>query len=170
MDLSSGRLVRSNPALREMLGYGEDELRGMRPDDLAHPDDLETGTMPHERLLAGELDHYRTEKRYVRKDGRVLWGRLTASLVREGGVSFLVLVIEDATERNDLVVAVSKHMCRVTIAALGLRTLPIPLVLAPVAINLAWHHRHDTDKAHTWLRTQVREALQAISRLANGIQ
>lgn len=102
VDLSSGRLVRSNPALRAMLGYGEEELRGMRPDDLAHPDDLETGTTPHEGFLAGELDHYRTEKRYVRKDGRVLWGRLTASLVREGGVSFLVLVIEDATERKVL--------------------------------------------------------------------
>jgi len=51
--------------------------------------------------------------------------------------------------QSDLVVAVSEQMCRATIVALGLRTLPIPLVLTPVALNLAWHHRYDSDKAHT---------------------
>lgn len=64
--------------------------------------------------------------------------------------------------RSDLVVAVPERMCRPTVAALGLRTLAVPLDLAPARINHAWHHRYDTDKAHAWLRTQVREELQAI--------
>ncbi len=53
-------------------------------------------------------------------------------------------------------------MCHATIAVLKLRTLPIPLILAPIAFNLAWHRRYDTDKTHTWLRNQVREALRGI--------
>ncbi|MDQ6669897.1 MAG: LysR family transcriptional regulator [Chloroflexota bacterium] len=64
--------------------------------------------------------------------------------------------------QSDLVVAVSEQMCRVTLAVLNLRTLPIPLILAPIPLNLAWHRRYDTDKAHTWLRNQVREALRGI--------
>ncbi len=102
VDLSSGRLVSSNPALRAMLGYGEEELRTMGPADLTHPNDLGTAETPYEGLLDGERDHYRTEKRYLRKDGRVLWVRLTASLVREGDARFLVLVVEDGTERKAL--------------------------------------------------------------------
>jgi DNA-binding transcriptional LysR family regulator len=62
---------------------------------------------------------------------------------------------------SDLVVAVSEHLCRPMVTAFGLRTLPIPVDLPPVPLNQAWHHRYDTDLAHTWLRTQVRAVIRA---------
>jgi len=66
--------------------------------------------------------------------------------------------------QSDLIVVVSARRCRAVIAALRLRTLPIPLALDPVTLNLARHHRYDTDMAHTWLRGKIRAALRAIAR------
>ena len=63
---------------------------------------------------------------------------------------------------SDLVVAVPEYLCGPGTGAPDLRTLPLPLDVLPVAINVAWHQRYDTDKAHAWLRGQVREGLQAI--------
>jgi DNA-binding transcriptional LysR family regulator len=65
---------------------------------------------------------------------------------------------------SDMVVAVPEYMCRPVVRALGLRTVPIPLDLSPVPVIHAWHQRYDSDRAHTWLRGQVRETLQAVCR------
>ncbi len=67
-------------------------------------------------------------------------------------------------QRSDVVVAAPECFGRPTVEALGLRTLPLPIDLPPVPINLAWHQRYDTDRAHTWLRNGVRATLEAILR------
>ena len=67
-----------------------------------------------------------------------------------------------AARQSDCLVAVTGSMCRSTIQSLGLRTLPIPLVLTPVPVILAWPRRYEGDKAHRWLRQQVRQVLQAL--------
>lgn len=67
---------------------------------------------------------------------------------------------------SDLVVAIPEDISRPTLAELRLRSLPIPLDLSPVAINLAWHQRYDDDLAHAWLRAQVREAIEEATRFA----
>lgn len=64
--------------------------------------------------------------------------------------------------QSDLVVAVPQQMCRAVVAALGLQTLPLPLKLAEVPVNHAWHQRYETDNAHIWLRTQVRAAMRTV--------
>lgn len=64
--------------------------------------------------------------------------------------------------RSDLLVTVPAELCAPVAMALGLRTAPIPLELAPVTLIQAWHGRYDTDPAHAWLRSQVRHALGAI--------
>ncbi len=71
---------------------------------------------------------------------------------------------------SDLVVVVPEYICSPTVSTLGLRTLPLPLVAPPVAINQAWHHRYDTDKAHIWLRGQVHDILRALCRSASGVR
>jgi DNA-binding transcriptional LysR family regulator len=68
---------------------------------------------------------------------------------------------------SDLIVAVPEHMCGPTVQAQGLHTLPIPLDLRPVPVIQAWHQRYDSDQAHSWLRDQVRTALQAVGRPAH---
>ena len=67
-----------------------------------------------------------------------------------------------AARQSDCLVAITGSMCRSTIQSLGLRTLPIPLALTPVPVILAWPRRCEGDKAHQWLRQQVRQVMQAL--------
>ena len=92
-----GRFLRCNRYLCEMLGYTEAELTQKTIDELTHPDDLAADKVLRQRLLSGELPHYQTEKRYLRKGGEVLWIRLDAGAVRDaaGAVEYRVAVIED---------------------------------------------------------------------------
>jgi DNA-binding transcriptional LysR family regulator len=68
----------------------------------------------------------------------------------------------DLAARTDLVTAVAEQVCRPAWARLGLLARPFPFAVPPVPVVLTWHHRNDTDPAHTWLRAQVRLALRAI--------
>lgn len=63
---------------------------------------------------------------------------------------------------SDLIAVIPHAMCRATITTLGLRTLAVPLELTPVPIVLAWHQRYENDRAHAWLRAQLRTALEAV--------
>ncbi len=94
-----GRLVQVNRAICEILGYGEAELLGRPLADLTHRDDLELDAEQARCLLAGERSAYQVEKRYLHKSGRVVWGRLSASLVRDdaGRPAWFVDQIQDIT-------------------------------------------------------------------------
>ena len=98
----SGRIIESNPALQQMLGYSATELKRMGFSDLTHPDDLETNLAFHKELVSGNRHWFQMEKRYLCKDHRILWSRLTVSLVRgEGGVPQSVIgMVEDITEQK----------------------------------------------------------------------
>jgi diguanylate cyclase (GGDEF)-like protein/PAS domain S-box-containing protein len=98
----SGRFLRVNAALASMLGRPPAELVGLTTAEVTHPDDRALTTELAGQLLAGELDHYGVEKRYLRPDGSVVWGRLTVAGVRdaEGEVSFLVSHVEDVTAQH----------------------------------------------------------------------
>jgi DNA-binding transcriptional LysR family regulator len=62
-------------------------------------------------------------------------------------------------QQSDLVVLVPERMCRPSLAALGLRTVPVPLELPPSSVITAWHQRYDDDQAHRWLREVVAAAV-----------
>lgn len=100
---AEGRLMDSNPALREMLGYSEEELRGIHFADLTHPEDVAPDAERFEELVAGDIDSFRLEKRYIRKDGSVMWGWLTSSSVPGTGAGpwFMIGMVEDVTERKE---------------------------------------------------------------------
>jgi diguanylate cyclase (GGDEF)-like protein/PAS domain S-box-containing protein len=100
---AEGETLESNSALRRMLGYGEEELRGMTRSDYTHPEDAGRDAQLYRQLLAGERDSFRMEKRYVRKDGSVMWGRLSVSRIEgaEGEPAFAVGVVEDITESRE---------------------------------------------------------------------
>ena len=97
-----GTLLLANPALCFMLGYREDELCGMSCSQFANPEDSQDDWVLFQQLRAGVIDKYSLEKRYVRKHGGQLWGRLNVSLLRNGdGASPLVFAfVEDITERK----------------------------------------------------------------------
>jgi PAS domain S-box-containing protein len=97
-----GRYLRVNQQLCETLGYSREEMLQRKFQDFTHPDDLEACLESVGRLLAGEIDSYTTEKRYLRKDGSVVWGNIAVALSRDddGQPKFLISVIEDITERK----------------------------------------------------------------------
>jgi two-component system, cell cycle sensor histidine kinase and response regulator CckA len=97
-----GRWVRANHALCDMLGYTEEELRGRRFADMTHPDDVGTDMEQLRRLGAGEIGSYHRIKRYVRKDGRVIWVSLGVSAVHDssGNPIYFIGQMEDITLRR----------------------------------------------------------------------
>jgi PAS domain S-box-containing protein len=98
----NGRLVESNRRLQELLGYSGEELHRMVFTEFTHPDDATADMELFKELIAGKRDHYQMEKRYIRKDGRVVRGRLTVSLMRSAGnePQFAIAMVEDITERK----------------------------------------------------------------------
>jgi diguanylate cyclase (GGDEF)-like protein/PAS domain S-box-containing protein len=97
-----GRIIESNPALARLLGYTVEELCGRTIASITHPEDVALNLHLHGEMVAGRREHYQIEKRYLRRDGSLLWGRLTVSPVRrgEGTPPFVVGMIEDITERK----------------------------------------------------------------------
>ena len=99
-----GRLMESNPALQEILGYSEKELQNRVFTEFTHPDDLTADTNLYKELLEGKRDHHQTEKRFIRKDGEIVWSLQNVSLVRASGGEplFMIFMVEDITERKRL--------------------------------------------------------------------
>jgi PAS domain S-box-containing protein len=97
-----GRIMETNRALQQMLGYSAEELLEITRQDFTHGRDHREDQLHYQRLLAGESDYYQVEKRFVRKDGRIIWGRLTVSMARDaaGKPQFTLAMIEDITERQ----------------------------------------------------------------------
>jgi PAS domain S-box-containing protein len=76
-----GRWLKVPPTLCELLGYTEQELLGRRFDELTHPDDVEINLSRRLQLLRDEIKSFDLEKRYVRKDGRIVWVYINVSVV-----------------------------------------------------------------------------------------
>lgn len=100
---TEGRFLRINPKFCDIVGYSPAELLEFTDRDITHSDDLDADAKQINRLLRGEIRTYVLEKRYVRKDGGLVWARLTASLVRKesGEPDWLVTIIEDITARKE---------------------------------------------------------------------
>jgi len=96
------RWLRANKALSRILGWPIDELVTKSLRHISHPDDLAVDLAHVEQICAGKIDSYGMDKRYLRKDGTIVWGRLTVGCVRrsDGSVDYIVAVIEDITARK----------------------------------------------------------------------
>ncbi|MGF6953402.1 diguanylate cyclase (GGDEF)-like protein/PAS domain S-box-containing protein [Neobacillus sp. B4I6] len=101
MDKNS-RPVMANPKLQDMLGYSEKELQNITFGDISHPDDTTIIMGLLNELLEGKIDHYQLEKRYYRKDGQLVWGKVTSSLFpgKNDELSYVIGMVTDITERK----------------------------------------------------------------------
>ncbi len=96
------RLELTNSAFQEILGYTGEELKSKMIADITHPDDLEKGMRRFRQVMSGEINSYWVEKRYIRKDGGVIWGKLTASSAHDSqGKKFAIVMITDITYRME---------------------------------------------------------------------
>lgn len=99
---TDGRILRCNRALAEMLGYRVEEMTGLTVRDVSDPADYSDDRAQWERMLAGEITRFRMEKKYLRKDGTLTWGRLTSTLVRDsaGRPLRIIGMVEPIDERK----------------------------------------------------------------------
>ncbi|MGH9884315.1 MAG: PAS domain S-box protein, partial [bacterium] len=104
VDSADGRVLEANPALCEMLGYSADELHGLTIAEITYPPDLDADIALLSELLSGARDSYVLEKRFIRKDRSLVWGKLHASIEREadGTARYGVGMVEDISERKAL--------------------------------------------------------------------
>jgi PAS domain S-box-containing protein len=97
-----GTWLRVNKRYCQMLGYSEAELRSKTLKDFTHPDDCAEVLDARRQLLEGTISLHSMEKRYIRRDGTVFWGKLNRSLVRndENLPQYFIAVVEDITEKK----------------------------------------------------------------------
>jgi PAS domain S-box-containing protein len=104
MSLSTpyGRLLKVNEAYCLMFGYSREELLTLTFFELTHPDDLGINREDVQQMLSGATSSIHLEKRYIRKDGRILWGDMSSALVRgaDGQPLYMVTHVQDITERK----------------------------------------------------------------------
>ena len=89
-----------NPAFCSFLGFSEEELRNKHCVDFSPREDAEKDWALFQQLRAGVIDHYQLEKRYFRRDGSLVWGRLSISLLNSRPSPLVVAMVEDITEKK----------------------------------------------------------------------
>ena len=94
--------IEVNDALCQTLGYTREELTRMTWTELTYPDDLPHDLAQFNRMLAGEIKSYAMDKRFIHKDGHLVYTRLAASHVRkpDGSLDYVVAMVEDITQRK----------------------------------------------------------------------
>ena len=100
----TGSIIEANMKLKQMLGYDEISLEGVNVFEITPDEDSEIEKQLSAELIAGKRDSYNMEKRFYRKDGSIMWGRLTVSVSRTnlGDIDFTIGILEDFTERKQL--------------------------------------------------------------------
>ena len=91
-----------NPAFCSMLGFSEEELRNKHCVEFSPPEDAEKDWALFQQLRAGSIDHYQLEKRYFRRDGSLVWARLSISLLKLNSrpSPLMVAMVEDITDKK----------------------------------------------------------------------
>jgi two-component system sensor histidine kinase/response regulator len=99
---TDGSWLRVNPKLCDILDYSAEELLGRTFQEITYPDDLDNDLELMQRVLARELETYAIEKRYIRKDGRVVWANLTCTLTfrPDGKADHFIAVVEQIDGRK----------------------------------------------------------------------
>ncbi|MCX7312719.1 MAG: PAS domain S-box protein [Alphaproteobacteria bacterium] len=100
---AEGRFIRVNEAICSIVGGTREELLNWRLQGRTHPDDRDVDEDLYRRQVAGDIGFYSIEKRFIRRDGRVIWMGIRSSTVRDATGHFLhgVRVVQDITERKE---------------------------------------------------------------------
>lgn len=127
-----GHWLRVNRRLCEIVGYSTSELLHLTFQDITHPEDLNTDLEYVTRMLKREIDNYAMEKRYIRKDGSLIWINLTVSLhwKPDGTPDYFISAIEDI------------HRRKLAEFALREREMHLQLFFAHAPMALAMFDRH----------------------------
>jgi PAS domain S-box-containing protein len=113
-----GSILRANSSFARMLGYSVEQLKIMTFQDLTYPDDLADNLSVLNKTLAGEAESYCIEKRYVRRDGGIVWASLTVGCVRNAdrGVDYFISVVQDITDRKQAEARLAERNAQLNLA------------------------------------------------------
>ena len=165
----AGRLTKVNHQMCEIFGYSQEELEGMTVNDIAHPEDSNLSPAFIQRAASGEVERTTFEKRYFRKDGHIVWGQVSSSLVRtaQGAPMYFISHVQDITERKRAEEALRHQLTEMeavhTVSA-ALRTAQtldeaLPIVLDQTLAAL------ETDAGTIWLYDPASRTLRvAVNR------
>jgi PAS domain S-box-containing protein len=158
--------LRVNDALCRILGYSHDEFMTLSLEEISHPDDLMLELAEKELMLVGQKDSYEMDKRFVRKDGATVWGRLTVGCVRknDGALDYFVGVVEDITWRKQAEEELRKSEERFRSSLLH---SPLPIILYDdqeqvLAVSTSWleasgYSREELRSVEEWTARAYRE-------------
>ena len=150
----TGRTISANPILLDMLGYDEQELRSLGVQGITHQDDLAADLELFMELLEGKRDRYQLEKRYVRKDGSIMWGRMTVVVLRDasGQPHFglgLLQDISDTKEAEDVRARLREAEADQRRALELHDSIVQGLTVAKLALDMQWEEKADEAIAET---------------------
>ena len=98
-------IIDANAAYCEMLGYSKDDLMGRRVPDFTHSEDRQRDVEFLPLLLTGRIPHYRAEKRYIHRNGHVVWAKVTATALMDASgraALYAFAMVEDITREKTL--------------------------------------------------------------------
>jgi PAS domain S-box-containing protein len=130
---STRHLFQVNQKFCDILGYPAAELKTLTFRELTHPDDLKASRVLMEQLDRGERSNFSLEKRYIRKDGSVIWANTTVSVIRDvSGVPKLhAILIEDISHRKQLELALQISQAKLSNILNSVSTAIITLRIFP---------------------------------------
>ena len=172
-----GRFLRVNEAISAITGYSREHLLANKLFAHTHPDDADADREGFRKQVNGELEFYSVEKRFNRRDGRVIWLSVRSSPVRaaDGQLLYLVRVVQDVTERKaaeqrqKLLIDELNHRVKNTLATVqSLATQTVRGAPTPEAFRESFEGRlialskaHDQLTRHHWESAELRELLSA---------
>ncbi|HXZ25701.1 MAG TPA: PAS domain S-box protein, partial [Nitrospiria bacterium] len=111
VDHRSGRFVETNRAFSLITGYAEEELKELTFNDITHPDDRSGNRLLYQELIEGKREEMTVEKRYVKKDGSLVWVNLSVGVIRDGQghVKHTIGLIVDISRRKQAEAALREH-------------------------------------------------------------
>lgn len=103
--------IQVNNAFSNMLGYSKEELLLMKFYEYVYPEDLKAELEQKKLLISGGIDYYSMEKRYIHKDGRIIWGKLSVSAVKDrtGKPIYVLKIVEDITKGKQAELEIKRH-------------------------------------------------------------
>jgi PAS domain S-box-containing protein len=183
----TGRFVRANEALCQMLGYDADQLAQLTFGDITHPEDLEADLEQVKRLLDGEITSYRMRKRYLHAEGHLVWGDLSVALVHNdaGEPLHFVSHVADLTEEmkaHDEIARINRALTAQkdqlersnadleAFAMLASHDLQAPLTTIRGYLELLQLHYGDSldERGEDWVRRSV-HAAERMSELVTSL-
>lgn len=96
-------VIEVNPALERILGYSANEIKNIGISNITHIDDIENDSRLFDDLIEGKIDSYKIEKRYIRKDNKIIWANAMLSYIQNVGedFQFIIAMIEDITQQKE---------------------------------------------------------------------